>query len=333
MRNSPNQQDYRSFFSKPAGLMLITALLIWGCANQSSFEYQVRVQELDTWVDIPHAFIRVEANEIAPASDYTDSGGTARLFLPSSIKDKPARIIVQATNYKEYVQNIDLRKEDLPLVIQLQPISSIHPAPIQQTATPGGACPWISYMNGKQPRDLSEKCLDALRDIGISGSSQKVTFYTEQGSAGVYGVCQDISGKGKLELNISVRDTIIASRFLITIAPQPIPNKSSYGFRLQPQTDSDDQTEMYIRFIEFTSGGIDDEIDEFKASHNWKRLNYWDLKFAYEFTGSKAIARINEISIPYTWSTDPQKRYLCLMYETMPTSVQPSRLEVQVSFP
>lgn len=333
MRNSTNQQRSWVFSLVLAGLMLLSDLSIFGCVNQPSFEYQVRVQELDTGVDIPNANIRVEANGIAPVSQYTDSGGTARLFLPYSIKDKPARLIVQATNYDEYTQNIDLRKELLPTIIQLNPKFLLTPTPGRQTATPMGTCPWISYMNGKQPRDLSDKCLDGLRDIGISGNSQKVTFFTEQRSAGAYGICQDVSGKSRIDVNVSVRDTIIASRFLVTIAPQPIPNRASYGFRLQPQTDSDGHNEMYIKFLEFTAAGFDDEIDEFEASTNWKKLNYWDLKLAFEFTGSKATARINEISAPYTWSADPQKRYLCLVYETMPTPTQASRLEVQVSFP
>ena len=86
-----------------------------------TFDYSVRVQEKDNDVNIPNARITLEVAGKAPLDEITDSNGFARIRIESSYASKPGRIIVEATDYKKYTQNIDLSEDALPDIIQLEP--------------------------------------------------------------------------------------------------------------------------------------------------------------------------------------------------------------------
>jgi hypothetical protein len=86
----------------------------------SNFDYQVRI-ETKTGDPIENANVRLEiGGGKAPLDSVADSAGLARIFIDASYSEKPGRLIVKAIGYKTYVQNIDLPKDDLPKVVQLE---------------------------------------------------------------------------------------------------------------------------------------------------------------------------------------------------------------------
>jgi hypothetical protein len=316
--------------------------------SPSSFEYQVRVQAKDTGAALPSAQVSIEVGSQAPLNDVTDVDGTARIFIDSSREGQPARLIVETPGYKKYIKNIDLRKDILPTVIQLESGQSL-PNPIltntpplfstlEPTDTPSlldsPACLWIPYLNGMPTASLSDQnCLNDLKGSGVFGNEKQISFFVNGRSSGIYGVCQDISGKDNLEFIVTVRDVIASARFFVTVGPDPIPNKSAHVFRFQPQVVSKQPTEMYLKFIEYTPEGYDKELNKMQALSNWKYLDDWRFDFVFQFDGAKASASINQMLPPYVWSLNPPSRYLCFAYQAMPTATQAAELEVHVNFP
>jgi hypothetical protein len=69
----------------------------------------------------------------APLDEIADSNGFARFTIDTSYANKPGRLIVQATGYKTYAQNIDLVKDALPDIIQLEPMP-VESAHVETTA-------------------------------------------------------------------------------------------------------------------------------------------------------------------------------------------------------
>jgi len=305
----------------------------------TSFEYQVHVQDANTSADLPNAQVRIEVNGIAPLISVTDANGTARIFISSSIEGQPALLTVELPGYEKYRLNIDLRKEKLPTTIQLEQspsprgISTLPPTltPSEKSPTPDpSTCLWIPYLNGKTSRELTDQnCLNDLMDIGISGESQQISLFASGQPIGTYGICRDISDVDDFELHIEIKDTIVAARFLIAFGPEPIPNQSTYAFRMQ----SEQQEEMYIKFLEYTSSGFNKELDKTTISPYLRSFNMWSLDFAFHFSGAKASAQVNQMPSPYIWSIDPSNRYLCLAYDAMPTAEQATQLEVYISLP
>lgn len=335
-------------------MSLIIAITACGGGNgggtsipEAHFEYQVRVQEKGGKANLSSAQVRIEVSSQAPLTAVTDNNGTARIFIDSSIEGKPARLIVEASGFENYEKNIDLQKELLPTIIQLEPshagtsVLDLTPvAPItaerskQITPDEQSTCSWVSYLNGKPVRDLSNSnCLNDLIDIGISGTSQKISFFVKGGLSGTYGVCKDISKNNNLILQVKIKDSIVAARFLITVGPEPIPNISSYAFRIQPQDEQNQQKKIYLKFINYTSSGFIKELDETIANSNWKSLDTWNFDVDFHFSGAKATAKVNEMPAPFTWSLEPGSRYLCLSFEATPTSSQSSEIETHVIFP
>jgi Tol biopolymer transport system component len=84
----------------------------------------VRVQAKDTGQDIEGAEVIIEVTGQAPAKGVTVTGGMARIFIDISFVNKPGRLIIEATNYKKRVEEIDLIKDALPTVILLEPIGN-----------------------------------------------------------------------------------------------------------------------------------------------------------------------------------------------------------------
>lgn len=86
----------------------------------SGFDYKVRVEVKGTGQPIESAKVTIEAGNWAPKNEFTDSNGVARIYIDASSAGKPGRLIVEATGYKRYTENIDLAAGDLPDVIQLE---------------------------------------------------------------------------------------------------------------------------------------------------------------------------------------------------------------------
>lgn len=89
----------------------------------SSFDYPVRVQAegSNEYLSGARVTIEVRDDNIAPKIDFTDSNGFARIFIDSTRAGKPGRLIIEATGFDTYTQNIDLTVGDLPSIIHLRP--------------------------------------------------------------------------------------------------------------------------------------------------------------------------------------------------------------------
>lgn len=87
----------------------------------SDFDYSFRVQDRETGEPIPNAQVTIEVIGQAPLDEVTDSNGFARIFVDTSRVGQPSRLIVQVAGYRRYTQNIDLKQDRLPDIVQLEP--------------------------------------------------------------------------------------------------------------------------------------------------------------------------------------------------------------------
>jgi hypothetical protein len=337
-------------------LVLIIGISACGPATpNTSFEYQVQVQAKDTGVELGGAQVRIEVASIAPLDAITDTHGTARIFIDSSRKNKPALLTVETSGYKKYVQNIDLRTDVLPAIIQLES-ELLSPDPTltgTQVVTPKfdptgkplapspTSCPWILYSNGAATSSLSdENCLNDVnvKNIGVSEYAKQISFFVAGSPSGKYGVCRDISDQNNLEFAVMLRNDIASARFLVTLGPDPVPGKSAYAFRIQPepmQPVPNREKEIYVKFIQYTSitsTDIDEEMAKIRANPNLINLGAWKFDFVFQFSGAKVTASVDEI-MNQAWQLNRSSRYLCFAYESMPTREQSAQLDVRIQFP
>lgn len=89
---------------------------------ESSFQYQVRVQDRDTSNNLSNARVTIEMADVAPLDTFTDNNGYTQMTIDAKRAGKPARIIVETKGYQRYEQTINLFQESLPDVIKLEAI-------------------------------------------------------------------------------------------------------------------------------------------------------------------------------------------------------------------
>ncbi len=85
----------------------------------SSFTYGVTVKDAATNQPIANANVRIEVEGKAPLTEYADSNGFARIFIPAILAEHPGRLTVEAAGYEVDVRNIDLWPDRLPAEIRL----------------------------------------------------------------------------------------------------------------------------------------------------------------------------------------------------------------------
>ncbi len=86
-----------------------------------SFYYGVRVYVKDKDQVIQGAKVTIEVGGQAPIDDFTDSNGYTRILILTSHVGQPGRLIVEETGYQRWEQNIDLKPDLLPDIIELEP--------------------------------------------------------------------------------------------------------------------------------------------------------------------------------------------------------------------
>jgi hypothetical protein len=102
----------------------------------TSFSYLVRVVAQDGKVPIAYAEVTLELQGgSAPLSGRTDTDGYARLLISPALQGQAASVRVTAQGYSEFVRNIDLENNGLPLEIYLETAPSSSAAPTA-TAVP-----------------------------------------------------------------------------------------------------------------------------------------------------------------------------------------------------
>jgi hypothetical protein len=108
-----------------------------------NFDYFVRVQEQGIGKPIPDAKVTIDlGGGTASKDEYTDSNGLARMFIDFSYAGKAGRLIIEATGYELYIQNIDLSKDALPDIVRLKPlltsavVATQTSIPLTDTPTP-----------------------------------------------------------------------------------------------------------------------------------------------------------------------------------------------------
>jgi hypothetical protein len=236
---------------------------------------------------------------------------------------------------------LPLELEKTPSIVPTNPVLAdkspqfVMLSPTDAISNPGVACPWIPYLNGMPASALntnSQNCLDDL-GYGIDGNEKQLSFFLDGSPLlGRYGVCKDISRIGDINLHVELRDNIAFSRFLISVGPEPVPGKSSYGIRIQAEAQPRQAKEIYVKLIEYTAAGYGKEKGQLRAISDWKYNDKWDFYVAFQFAGSKMDTSINK-SLSGHWQMNYASRYLCFTYEAMPTPKQAAQLEVHVSTP
>lgn len=86
----------------------------------ASFTYGVTVKDDATNQPIANAKVRIEVAGKAPLTEYADSNGFARIFIPALLAERPGRLTVEADGYAIDVRNIDLWPDRLPAEVRLK---------------------------------------------------------------------------------------------------------------------------------------------------------------------------------------------------------------------
>lgn len=85
----------------------------------SSFTYGITVKDDTTNQPIANANVRIAVEGKAPLTEYADSNGFARIFVPAALVERPGKLTVEADGYGVDVRNIDLWPERLPAEVRL----------------------------------------------------------------------------------------------------------------------------------------------------------------------------------------------------------------------
>jgi len=106
-------------------VLAITTLIVIALPRSKSPEvassYTLQVQSQETGEDIRNAEVRLDLAGKAPLRAITDSDGFARIPVDISYNDHRATLVVEATGYKKFRQEIDLTVNDMPHLVQLEP--------------------------------------------------------------------------------------------------------------------------------------------------------------------------------------------------------------------
>lgn len=143
-------------------IVLILAVgLIVGCGaaattppppppTPSNFSYLVQVQAKDTGQKVESAEVIISVGGRVPLNGFTDSKGIARVIIPSDYVNEPGVLAVEAEEFKEYTQNIDLVEGALPDDIRLDRVAIV--AVSASTLTP--IVPPLTPMASAPPTDI-----------------------------------------------------------------------------------------------------------------------------------------------------------------------------------
>lgn len=94
---------------------------VWKPTNiDKPFQYAVRVEDLNAGEAISRAQVTVEIIGKAPLNAVSDSNGIARIFIDGERVGEPGRLRVERIGYTAYREDIDLKKDTLPDIVQLK---------------------------------------------------------------------------------------------------------------------------------------------------------------------------------------------------------------------
>lgn len=220
-------------------------------------------------------------------------------------------------------------------------ISTNTPLPIPTiipTKTPAPAtCPWIAYFyDGEAVTSPgNESCLDGLKGIHISKNSKQISFFLSRSSSlGTYGVCRDVSEQDNLKFSVAINNNIASARFLIMVGHDPVPTqKSSVGFRIQPEIFENKEKGMWIKLIEYAADNFENDKGGMRAITDWSLNDVWIFDFAFQFSGSQVSASMNKKALSRVWPLSSSRRYLCFAYQQTPSANNATELDAQVNFP
>jgi hypothetical protein len=92
---------------------------VWAKLKETTFQYIVKVQDINTDESIFNAQVIIEVLNRAPLYVHTDSNGFARVFIDENRIDEPGRLRVEAKGYEISEREIDLVQGRLPQKIHL----------------------------------------------------------------------------------------------------------------------------------------------------------------------------------------------------------------------
>ena len=174
--------------ASPQTVTVVETVVVTVIVEKDSFAYSIRVQSKGTSEHIPNAKVTIEITGKAPLDEFTDDNGYARILIDSDRVGKPGRLIVEATGYERYTQNIDLYKDVLPDVVQLDDSKAILPtdAHVLPTDTPTPAPTPTSEIDGilgpfeKFSRFLRTKDLTAYVGTYDSDTEKILSIYSSE---------------------------------------------------------------------------------------------------------------------------------------------------------
>ncbi len=167
-------------------------------ATVEAFAYQIRVQDKASGQGLPNAKVVIDAEGIASLVGLTDSNGFARVFVERPYIGRPGRIAIELAGYEPYRQEIDIRSEKLPALIQLLPAASpptvipltsdtarvLYEADFSFWRNESYKCVEYEYVPSENARHTRVRCLHAagtstpstkLLDFDLHITAQKVS--------------------------------------------------------------------------------------------------------------------------------------------------------------
>jgi hypothetical protein len=115
--NLPRQQHSL----KQVVLLVVCALALSACIGSGErFTYVVHVQDTSSRQRISGAEVTIDIPGEFTISSLSDDNGFASFPIEAAYRDRTAQLIVEATGYQRYEQEITLNERAIPEVVRLE---------------------------------------------------------------------------------------------------------------------------------------------------------------------------------------------------------------------
>jgi hypothetical protein len=181
-----------------------------------SFYYQVRVQDENIDAYVARARVTMEISGKALLDGITDTRGLARIHIPSSHANQPAKLQVEATGYEIYEQYIDLTEDALPKVVQLEQEPPPSATPLSHTPTPPPVPPTRKAEVSSDSPNLRAGCGTGYQALASYPQKTALNVLGKAAGAGWLKVETPDGRTGwmqaqYLQVNVSLVDVLIAA--------------------------------------------------------------------------------------------------------------------------
>lgn len=121
-------------------VITLLTVVVGGCQStiaDQQFNYQVRVRDAENGTALTNVsvMLEIQASNLTPLVERTDSLGLARIPVVNGYVGRPGRLVVELDGYETYTRFLDLRVGQLPENVFLERLPMVSEVSNRATAT------------------------------------------------------------------------------------------------------------------------------------------------------------------------------------------------------